>query len=126
MKGFAFALLLLLLGVGCGSSSKTGFTDDDGGTTSDATVGNGGDGGGDSGQPSFTSDAAVAHDCGGTSQDMEGCTCPTPDATQACYTGDPKTRHVGNCTDGKQPCVKQGEFSSWGPCTGALTPSQES
>ena len=118
VKRFAFALLLV---TACGTSTKTGFAPDDGGA-GDATTQNG-DG---STNPSFGSDSGIVRECGPGSPDMEGCSCGAPGQTQACYTGDPKTRHVGNCKDGAQTCVKQGEFGSWGPCTGSYTPSQES
>jgi hypothetical protein len=120
---FVFGVVGLL--GGCGSSSdKAGFTDD-GGTGADATTQNGGDGG-----PTFVpaGDAGGQniHDCTATSQDTEGCSCAPADATRACYTGDPKTRNVGNCKDGVQKCLKQGEFSSWSVCTGSSLPGYES
>ncbi len=122
-----FAWMLLFVAVGCGSSGKNGFTPDDaglGGGGGDATTQNG------EGGPVFvpTADGGGnnVHDCNGTSQDTDGCSCPTPGATRGCYTGDPKTRSVGNCKDGTQTCMKQGEFSSWSPCTGMSLPSYES
>ncbi len=120
------AAALLAGAGGCGSSNgKTGFAlDDGGGAGSDATTG-----GGDGGQtftPGTDSGGLNIHDCSAASQDTEACACDAPTTTRACYTGDPKTRHVGTCADGKQTCVKQGEFSQWSPCTGVTLPGYES
>ncbi|MBI5535374.1 MAG: hypothetical protein HY898_21780 [Deltaproteobacteria bacterium] len=54
----------------------------------------------------------------------DGCTC-SPGKTQACYTGPASTRHVGECKDGTQTCVKSGEFALWGDCLGSVLPTQE-
>lgn len=55
----------------------------------------------------------------------EGCAC-TPGAVQACFHGPPGRRGVGACVDGMQTCQGDGEFGSWGPCTGGITPGAES
>src|SRR5262249_43785475 len=99
--------------VGCGSSGQQGFAPgNDGSIGGDGTVGGDdggsfthddgggfvGDGGG--GPPG---DSGVA--CNPTSEDLQGCNCPSAGTTRACYTGDPKTRNVGTCKDGTQTCV---------------------
>jgi len=51
----------------------------------------------------------------------EGCSCKV-NATQACWPGDPKMRHVGRCKDGVQTCSADDvEFPKWGACVGAVT-----
>jgi hypothetical protein len=56
----------------------------------------------------------------------EGCGCdPVNKPVQGCYSGPPATRGIGECTDGNQPCVKNGEFAAWGPCKGDVTPGVE-
>jgi len=51
----------------------------------------------------------------------EGCSCKV-NATQACWPGDPKLRHVGQCRDGVQTCgADDVEFPKWGACVGAVT-----
>ncbi len=54
----------------------------------------------------------------------EGCGC-TPGAVQACFRGPPGKRNVGSCVDGQQTCFGSGEFTSWGPCTGGISPQAE-
>ncbi len=51
----------------------------------------------------------------------EGCSCKV-NATQACWPGDPKMRHVGQCRDGVQTCSADDvEFPKWSACVGAVT-----
>jgi hypothetical protein len=52
----------------------------------------------------------------------EGCAC-TPGAVQSCFRGPPGRRDVGACTDGYQTCAVDG--TTWGACTGGVTPSGE-
>lgn len=50
--------------------------------------------------------------------DLAGCACAQ--ATRACFTVKAGLHNTGGCTDGTQKCVKQGEFSTWGACTGEV------
>jgi hypothetical protein len=121
--------------VSCGSSGQNqGFAPNpDGGSSGRGD-------GGDSGPPplgghdgsagtdgSLGGDAAMGASCAPNSSDQAGCSCPTANATRACYplNVDPHTRNVGSCKDGMQTCVKNGEFNQWGACTGAVTPTME-
>ncbi len=63
-------------------------------------------------------------DCDGTVDD--GCAC-VPGSTRACYDGPSGTRGVGLCRDGSQSCASGtgGIGSSWGTCTGSVTPASE-
>ncbi|MCC6214370.1 MAG: hypothetical protein IT376_05845 [Polyangiaceae bacterium] len=54
----------------------------------------------------------------------EGCTCQDS-TTQPCWLGAPERRSQGACRDGVQACTLVGEFSTWGPCVGAVLPSGE-
>ncbi len=117
--------------VACGSTSKTdGFGADDSGVGADGTAGDGGvQGDGSSGDDGgiILGDAAKPAACNPMSLDFVNCSCDTQtDTTRACYTGDPKTRNVGNCKDGSQKCVKTGEASVWTACVGDYTPQHES
>ena len=124
------AILLLpaaLFLSGCGSP-ESGFGQPGG----DASTG------GDDGSMSFTPDSSSAdgslggdggsetHTCNPTSLDLQDCACSTPGQTRACYTGPPPTRMVGNCHDGTQTCLKNGELSAWGACIGSIDPQSES
>lgn len=133
-----FLLISALVGAlvavsGCGPSIAVGSSDGGGGDDG-ATLG-----GEDLGA---TDDAQIARADGdsgdGTSGpngdggpgcedplDQVGCGCPMPGASRPCYTGLPATRHVGTCMDGNQICTAQGEFSTWGPCTGEVLPAAE-
>jgi hypothetical protein len=51
--------------------------------------------------------------------DLQGCGCGTPQ--RPCFTGNPNLRNHPGCSDGTQVCTKDGEFSSWGACTGDVT-----
>ena len=56
----------------------------------------------------------------------ENCPCTANSgATQGCYPGDPATRNIGLCVDGKQSCITSGEFATWDQCTGARLPVKE-
>ena len=76
--------------------------------------GGGGGGGGDGGGPACNDPL-----------DQAGCGCPMAGSSRACYTGPPATRNVGTCMDGMQVCQAQGEFATWGPCTGSVLPAKE-
>jgi Putative metal-binding motif len=52
-----------------------------------------------------------------------GCVC-SPNASQACYTGDASTRNIGACEDGTETCNATG--TAWGTCTGEVLPIAES
>jgi hypothetical protein len=54
----------------------------------------------------------------------EGCACD-PNTEQPCFTGAGAQMGVGQCQPGKQVCQAQGEFSTWGPCTGSVLPGTE-
>jgi hypothetical protein len=54
----------------------------------------------------------------------ENCPC-AHGATQACYPGDPAEVGRGICKKGTQTCIGSNEFSSWGPCEGAVGPAPE-
>jgi hypothetical protein len=54
----------------------------------------------------------------------EGCGCDIG-TTQPCFGGPPALRHRGECRDGTQPCIGEGEFSHWGPCAGDVRPQAE-
>jgi hypothetical protein len=100
-----------------------------GGSGPDASAATGSDGGGGPNNPN-NNDGSIdpgGGSCAPDSPDQSGCSCSTSGASMACYPAnvDPKTRNVGACKDGMQSCVSGGEFSEWGPCTGAITPSPE-
>ena len=61
----------------------------------------------------------VDNNCDGTVD--EGCSC-VQGQTQACYTGAPATRGIGQCHDGLMTCDAQGHY---GNCTGDQTPVSE-
>ncbi len=62
-------------------------------------------------------------DCDGqVNEEGDGCECE-PDSTQECYTGDPATSGVGDCSPGTWTCNPWG--SGWGPCQGELLPGPE-
>jgi hypothetical protein len=65
----------------------------------------------------------IDDDCDGkTNEDGPGCVC-TPDAMQGCYDGPPGTEGVGICVGGTATCNSLG--TALGPCTGEVTPQQE-
>jgi hypothetical protein len=57
----------------------------------------------------------------------DGCPCdPSTQPEQPCYPGAPSQMGVGQCRAGKQRCQQiAAEFSTWGPCQGAVLPTQE-
>jgi hypothetical protein len=67
-------------------------------------------------------------DPGGTPQcpddkNREGCPCPTPGATAACWPGLRANRDIGICKDGTTTCIslQEGQYG-WGPCKGYVLP----
>jgi hypothetical protein len=66
-------------------------------------------------------DDGLDNECDGLVDD--GCGCE-PGTVQTCFVGPPGSRNVGACRDGTQRCESDGEFGSWGPCTG-IRPSPE-
>lgn len=54
----------------------------------------------------------------------EGCPC-LPGEVQRCFLGPPGRRGQGVCADGMQICQGSGEFGTWSPCTGGISPSPE-
>ncbi len=98
---------------------------------------------GDSGSPSATDDGSTTVNdsgnpnsggndgsidpngsCTDTAPDDQNCSCNMPGATRSCWpaSANPADRNTGTCKDGTQTCVNAGEFSTWGPCTGASLP----
>ncbi|MEZ4400287.1 MAG: thrombospondin type 3 repeat-containing protein [Kofleriaceae bacterium] len=65
-------------------------------------------------------DNGVDDDCDGAVD--EDCPC-SPGAVQACFRGPPGRRAVGACVDGSQTCTST--TSTWGACTGGISPSAE-
>lgn len=62
-------------------------------------------------------------DCDGlVNEEGAGCVC-VPNATSACYTGDPGTQNVGACSDGTATC--DGLGTSLGACVGEVLPAIE-
>jgi len=47
----------------------------------------------------------------------------SPNESRSCYTGDIKTKDVGECKAGQQICTNEG---AWGPCLGEILPTTES
>jgi len=67
-------------------------------------------------------------DCDGLDNDCDGevdeaCPC-TLGAVQPCFLGPPGRAHTGACSYGSQVC-SGGEFPSFGPCRGGVSPSAE-
>jgi hypothetical protein len=54
----------------------------------------------------------------------EGSSC-LPGSVQRCFLGPPGRRGVGACVDGMQTCQGAGEFGTWGPCMGGISPRGE-
>lgn len=54
----------------------------------------------------------------------EGSSC-IPGSVQRCFLGPPARRGVGACVDGMQTCQGSGEFGTWGPCMGGISPRAE-
>ncbi len=68
-------------------------------------------------------DAARIISCDPSAGDQQGCSCSG--TSRACYSGEPPTRGVCVCIDGTQPCNAQGEFGTYGECTGEVLPGAE-
>ncbi len=63
--------------------------------------------------------------CNGQIDETGGTAC-SPGAVRPCFLGPPGRRGVGACADGQQVCLRtSGEFGSWGPCEGGISPSPE-
>ncbi|MBL8679234.1 MAG: hypothetical protein JNK05_08720 [Myxococcales bacterium] len=60
--------------------------------------------------------------CNGTVDEGSSC---IPGSVQRCFLGPPGRRGVGACVDGMQTCQGSGEFGSWGPCMGGISPRGE-
>jgi hypothetical protein len=117
-------LSLLLAGCGAGASQEKG-----GGGSHDGSIDDGSivtDGATDASSSEVMPLDGSAPSCATDSQNQAGCPCATAGATRACFDGPPSARHVGACKDGTQTCVQDGEFASWGACTGATLPAAES
>jgi hypothetical protein len=110
--------LLALAFASCGTSSREGTSYDFGA----------GDGGPGSDGSASMPDGARPSSCLPTDPDLSGCDCGMGGMSRSCYpaSADPATRGVGACRDGMQVCMAAGEFSSYGSCTGAVTPVTES
>jgi Putative metal-binding motif len=54
----------------------------------------------------------------------EGSSC-IPGSVQRCFLGPPGRRGLGACVDGMQTCQGSGEFGTWGPCMGGISPRAE-
>jgi hypothetical protein len=73
--------------------------------------------------PRTTGPSTSAH-CSGIGIGDENCACPTANAQQPCWPGDPSQRGRGDCHDGVQTCLpaKTGgesfDTQHWGPCQG--------
>ncbi len=108
---------------GSSASGGTGAVDGGGGHSSGGAAGSSGTGGASGGAGGGT---GAPPRCDSGSPDWEGCACKNGD-TRKCYPGtvNPATRHVGMCKDGTQTCQGSGEFMTYGPCTGAVTPKTE-
>lgn len=130
----------------CATSGETGFPalGDSGGVPRGPDGGPGGNT--DTGVPAPGTDATVRKDtgvilgsdsgsrgdassaaCAANATDQKGCGCSSAGMTRSCYPNDvsSKTIGVGTCKAGTQTCEAQGEFASWGACTGAVTPTTE-
>jgi len=73
-----------------------------------------------SGAPTPPACDGVDHACNGASN--QGCAC-MPNTTQSCYSGPSGTEGVGICKGGTQTCMTTSTGSTWGPCTGQVTPA---
>lgn len=134
MRRLLGSVAVVALIAACGSSSNTqGFNQGspeagvDGGTSHEGGILGGPDGSPTGPDGALGGDSAPPPNCTMNGPDLQGCMCTPPGSTRACYPNgiDPMTRNVGACKDGSQTCQTMGEFSNWGPCTGAVTPTTE-
>jgi len=58
-------------------------------------------------------------------KNRQGCPCPTPGMTAACWPGLRVDRDLGQCKDGTTTCVSddEGLGQVWGPCVGYVLPT---
>ena len=61
-------------------------------------------------------------DCDGKTDNDIDCSCPTPNTTEACYTGPEGTKNIGICSPGTRTCGSDG---SWSECQNQQTPTPE-
>ncbi len=64
------------------------------------------------------------NDCDGIIDDGGVCFICKPGQKRSCYTGNPKTRHVGNCRDGIHLCQSNGQWPSH-YCPNEVLPTKE-
>jgi hypothetical protein len=85
-------------------------------------------GGPDGGAGGSGGEGGIASGPGGGAPCMPGdpsCSCE-PGESEACdYDGPAGTEGVGICSAGTHTCVADGEFPTWGPCTGVQLPLEE-
>lgn len=118
---FALLPVIAALVAACGSEARRGFDDtaelneESGDGTASEKFDTQPEGEAPTGSP----------ECNASSGDMAGCACD-PGTTRSCYTGPADTRSVGVCKDGVQECKSTAELGGgWGPCSGAIAPSNE-
>ncbi len=70
------------------------------------------------GTPSTEKCDGIDNDCDGGIDNIKG---TKTSLQQACYTGNPQTRHVGECKDGSQSC----QAGHWSSCVGQILPQKE-
>jgi len=131
-----FILLLCAVGAmsgGCGPAEGSEWATNEKPIVSSKSGGHDAGKAGSAGKPGDAGakpvwDAGDSHElCGngldddGNGKVDEGCPCGKP--TQPCYPGKPSQAGVGSCTQGVQNCLKNGEFTIWGPCQGAVLPA---
>lgn len=104
-------------------TDPTSGTEATGSSSGGGGAGAGQGGGAEGGAGSGTGGGPVV-DCSNP-LDLDGCTCPNVGEIRACYPAEPGTQNLGACTDGSQTCQASGEFANWGPCTGAVLPTDE-
>lgn len=122
MKQLGWAVVLATFAVGCNCGDTATVSHEHGGD-SGSTGGAGGSGGGSGSDAG--ADGGLGANCTSRSTDLSGCPC-TASGSRACYPNDvpAATIGVGPCANGSQTCVAA-ELTSYGPCTGAVTPVRE-